>query len=88
MSHNNNKPRAKRKPLGIRILVITIAALMIVGFAAIPLRSRAEEAGESITVQSFETGKLSDALSEAANGTDYNFIKNVAVLSGTLNAAD
>lgn len=88
MSRNNNKPRSKRKPLGIRIFVVAIAALMIVGFAAIPLRTRAEEAGENITVQSFETGKLADALSEAADGTDYNFIKNVAVLSGTLNASD
>lgn len=88
MSKNkNNKPHyVKKKSMAVRILMIALAVLMVVGFVMIPLR--AEERDDSLTVRSFETGRLADAISEAANGTDYNFIKNVAVLSGTLNAAD
>lgn len=90
MANNNKqyKQYRKKKPMGIRVFMVVLAALLVVGIAVIPLRSWAEGNNESITVQSFETGKLSEAISEAADGTDYNFIKNVAVLSGTLNAGD
>lgn len=91
MGLNNNK-FGRKKTLGLRIFILVIAVLLIVGIVVIPIRSNirtsAAESGENVTVQSFETGKLADALSEAANGTDYNYIKNVAVLSGTMNAAD
>lgn len=78
----------KKKSLVIRILVVAVAALLLLGIFVLPFKSLAAENEENIIVRSFETGKLADAISEAADGTDYNFIKNVAVASGTLNAAD
>ncbi len=91
-SNKKTKSSSRKKTLGLRIFIVVVAALLALGVVIIPIRSNirssAEESGESITVRSFETGKLADAVSEAADGTDYNFIKNVAVLSGTLNADD
>lgn len=80
----------KKRPLAARILVLLLAVALVGGIVimAMPASVRAEESSENITVQSFETGKLADAISEAADGTDYNFIKNIAVLSGTLNGSD
>lgn len=78
----------KKKSTLVRIFVIFIAAAMLLGIIIMPILSHAEGSEENLTVSSFETGKLADAISEAADGTDYNFIKNVAVLSGTLNASD
>ncbi len=78
----------KRKTLGLRIFICVIAAALLLGIVIMPIMSDAEENEENITVPSFETGSLSEAISEAADGTDYNFIKNAAVLSGTLNAQD
>ncbi|MBQ3162257.1 MAG: leucine-rich repeat domain-containing protein [Oscillospiraceae bacterium] len=81
-------PYTKKKNLAVRIFVIIIAAAMLLGIVIMPILSGAEEDGESITVASFETGRLAEALTEAADGIDFNFIKNVAVLEGTLNADD
>lgn len=78
----------KKKSLGLRIFICVIAVVLLLGIVIMPALVNAEESGENVTVQSFETGKLSDALYEAAGGTDYNYIKNVAVISGTLNASD
>ncbi|MCM1022763.1 MAG: leucine-rich repeat domain-containing protein [Prevotella sp.] len=83
-TYNKNK----KKPVALRILVFVVAIALFLGIVIMALPVRAEDGAENVTVQSFETGKLADAISEAANGTDYNFIKNIAVLSGTLNAAD
>lgn len=83
-TYNKNKKR----PLFARILVCVLAVALLVGIVIMAIPARAAESMENITVQSFETGKLADAISEAADGTDYNFIKNIAVLSGTLNVAD
>jgi len=83
-TYNKNK----KKPLAARILVLILAVALLVGIVIMAIPARAEESAENLTVQSFETGKLADAISEAADGTDYNFIKNIAVLSGTLNEAD
>lgn len=85
-TYNKNK----KKPLAARILISILAVALLVGIVvmALPASVRAEESDENLTVQSFETGKLADAISKAADGTDYNFIKNIAVLSGTLNAED
>lgn len=88
MAKNSKNTYSKRKTLGLRIFIIAIAAALLLGIVIMPLVARAEKNPENLVVQSFETGKLADALSEAADGTDYNFIKNVAVLSGTLDAAD
>lgn len=80
----------KKRTLAARILVLLLAVALVGGIIimAMPAAVRAEESGENITVQSFETGKLADAISKAADGTDYNYIKNIAVLSGILNEAD
>ncbi len=85
----NNRKYNKKKSLFSRIIIAVFAVIFILGIVMIPIRSSAaDDTGENITVENFESGKLSDAISEAANGTDYNFIKNVAVLSGTLTAED
>ncbi len=78
----------KKKSLGLRIFICVIAVTLLLGIVIMPALVNAEESGENVTVPSFETGKLSDALYEAADGTDYNYIKNVAVMSGTLSASD
>lgn len=78
----------RKKSVGMRIFIAIMAAALILGIIILPLDIKAEEASENLTVQSFETGKLSDAILEAADGTDYNFIKKIAVMSGTLNDAD
>ena len=78
----------KKRPLAKRILILILAVALFLGIIVMAIPARAEGNNENLTVQSFETGKLADAISEAADGTDYNFIKNIAVLSGTLNAED
>lgn len=84
-----NNTYTRKKSLALRIFICIIAAALFLGIIIMPsLVVRAEEKEENITVQSFETGRLADAIAEAADGTDYNFIKNAAVLSGTLNAQD
>lgn len=90
MSNKNKQKNTyrKNKSLGLRIFIVAIAAALLVGIVIMPLTSRAEGNTENLTIASFETGKLSEAMQEAADGTDYNFIKNIAVLSGTLNAVD
>lgn len=89
MPKNNKKNTySKKKSMPLRIFIIAIAAAMLIGIIIMPIAARAEENPENLVVQSFETGKLSEAMREVADGTDYNFIKNVAVLSGTLNEAD
>lgn len=80
--------KKKKRPLVKRILILIIAVALLLGIIIMAIPARAEGNAENLTVQSFETGKLADAISEAADGTDYNFIKNIAVLSGTLNAED
>lgn len=78
----------KKKSMGMRIFIAIMAAALIVGIIIMPLDIRAEGSTENLTVQTFDTGKLSEAMLEAADGTDYNFIKKIAVMSGTLNAED
>lgn len=80
--------KKKKRPLAKRILILILAVALFLGIIIMAIPSRAEGNVENLTVQSFETGKLADAISEAADGTDYNFIKNIAVLSGTLNSED
>ncbi|MBD5140232.1 MAG: hypothetical protein HDT25_02275, partial [Ruminococcus sp.] len=90
MANKNKQTRTYKrgKSLGLRIFIIAIAVAMVIGIIIMPLAARAEGNAENLTIASFETGKLSEAMQEAADGTDYNFIKNIAVLSGTLNAVD
>ncbi|MBQ5319697.1 MAG: leucine-rich repeat domain-containing protein [Oscillospiraceae bacterium] len=77
----------KKKNLVLRIFIVFVAIALLLGIIILPLTASADDS-ENITVASFEMGKLADALTEAADGTDFNFIKNVAVLEGTLNADD
>ena len=77
----------KRKSLAVRIFILVLAAALLAGIVILPITSNAENI-ENVTVESFETGKLAEAIAEASAGTDFNFIKNIAVLEGTLNADD
>ena len=91
MAKNKSKNTYRnKKSTGLRIFIVCIAMALFLGMIIMPLASKvgAETDPANLVVQSFETGKLAEAISEAADGTDYNFIKNVAVLSGTLNAQD
>lgn len=86
-------PQKKNRGLAFKIIMVVLAVALAAGIIIMPiessLRAYAEEAeGESVTVETFETGKLADAVSEAANGTDYNFITKICVMSGTLDASD
>lgn len=86
-------PQKKNRGLTFKIIMVILAVALAAGIIIMPiessLRAYAEEAeGESVTVETFETGKLADAVSEAANGTDYNFITKICVMSGTLDASD
>lgn len=89
----NNKKNQKNysnngKKLWVRIVVLIIAATVILGFVILPLASYAEEDNSSIVVSEFETGNLAEALNTAMDGTDFNYITNVAVTGGTLNSDD
>lgn len=86
----NNYP-VKEKSLGKRIIVIVICAVMVLGFIALPLFSvfaSAEEDDSTIIVKSFEKGQLQAAIDEARGSVDFNNIKRLAVLSGTLSSND
>lgn len=95
---NNQRPgqqknySAPHKSLPFRILMIVLAAALAVGILILPIqssiRSYAEEDSSAVTVSEFETGKLSEAISEAADGTDYNYITKICVMNGTLSAND
>ena len=78
----------RKKSLGLRIVMVILAVVLLLGLVVLPLIADAEEAMKAVEVTGFETGKLSDALKEAADGTDYNYIDRAAVSGGTLNAAD
>ena len=86
-------PQKKKKSLTFKIIMVILAVALAAGIIIMPiessLRAYAEEAEDgSVTVEAFETGRLADAISEAANGTDYNFITKICVMSGTLDASD
>ncbi|MGN1100907.1 MAG: leucine-rich repeat domain-containing protein [Huintestinicola sp.] len=83
-AHGNTRKKSMR----MRIFVVAVVVVFLLGIIIIPLQSFAADENDSVVVSSFETGKLADALLEAANGTDYNYIKKAAVLSGTLAEED
>lgn len=94
----NNKKRStadvtrikpKKKNNVLRVLVLIVASALLIGIIIMPLQAAAEETeGVSIVVEDFETGKLSDAINKALDGTDFNHVTNLAVLKGTLSASD
>ena len=88
-AHYEPRPKPKKKSTALRVIVLGVAAALLLGIIIMPLQSFAEETeGVSIIVEEFETGKLSEAINEALDGTDFNFVTNLAVLKGTLSAAD
>lgn len=79
----------RRKSVGMRIFILVLAVAMVASIIILPIAVRAEETdGVSVTVAEFDTGKLSEAISDASEGTDFNFISKIAVLKGTLSADD
>lgn len=86
-----NSYPVKEKSLGKRILVIIMCAVMVLGFIALPLFSvfaSAEKDESTIIVESFEKGQLQSAIDEARGSVDFNNIKRLAVMSGTLASND
>lgn len=82
----NNYP-AKEKSMGKRVFVLIMCAVMVLGFIALPLFSvfaSAEKDESTIIVESFEKGQLQSAIDEARGSVDFNNIKRLAVMSGTL----
>ena len=77
----------KKKSIVLRVFIVFMAIALLLGIVILPITANAENV-ENVTVAEFETGKLSEAIAEASEGTDFNFIKNIAVLKGTLNEAD
>ena len=71
----------------IRVIMLLAAIAMILSFVLLPLMADAAE-NSSVSVTSFESGRLSDALTEAMNGTDRNNITSAAVSGGELSASD
>ncbi len=75
----------KKKSIVLRVFIVFMAIALLLGIIVMPALAANVE---NVTVQDFETGKLSEAIIEASEGTDFNYIKNIAVLKGTLNEAD
>lgn len=85
------KMKQETKKNIVRGFVLILALIFLLGIFVIPLAgvASAEEADEgSVTVTSFETGKLSEAIDKAKDGVDLNNITRIAVSGGTMNAAD
>ena len=90
-SKKKNSSPQKEKSLGMRILVIIMCAAMVLGFIALPLFSvfaSAEDDDSTIVIKSFEKGQLQSAIDEARGSVDFNNIKRLAVMSGTLASND
>lgn len=75
----------KKKSIVLRVFIVFMAIALLLGIIIMPaLAANVED----VTVTEFETGKLAEAITEASEGTDFNYIKNIAVLKGTLNEDD
>lgn len=87
--YNMKRINEKKKKNIIRIIMLVMALLMIMSFVLLPAaNSVSAEEITDVVVDSFETGKLSEAIEKAKDGTDLNLIKKIAVSGGTLNAQD
>lgn len=84
------KLKNEQKKNIMRVLMIVMAALMILGFVLLPIAETvgAEEDNTAVSVDSFETGKLGEAIEKAKDGTDLNNIEKIAVSGGVMNSAD
>ncbi len=83
----NKQKYTRKKSMAMRVFIIFMAVAMLVGIIIIPIKAWADDE-ISIVVETFETGKLDEALRDAADGIDFNYINNVAVLDGILNISD
>lgn len=74
----------------MRVIMLIMAIVMLFSFVILPLtvNAYAEDAGVSVTVTEFETGKLSAAIEDAKDGADLNTITKLAVSGGVLNSSD
>ncbi len=83
------KLKQEQKKNIVRVIMLIMAIFMIASFVMLPAAQSvfAEEIVD-VVVTSFETGKLSEAIEKAKDGTDLNLIKKLAVSGGTMNAAD
>ena len=72
----------------LRAVVLVIALAMVFGIILEGAWSVFAAESDTITVSSFTTGKLWDAIEEAKGKTDMNNIKRLAITSGTLNTED
>lgn len=75
----------KNKSIVLRVFIVFMAIALLLGIIIMPALAANVE---NVTVSEFETGKLAEAITEASEGTDFNYIKNIAVLKGTLNEDD
>lgn len=75
----------KKKSIVLRVFIVFMAIALLLGIIIMPALA---ENVENVTVSEFKTGKLAEAITEASEGTDFNYIKNIAVLKGTLNEED
>lgn len=75
----------KKKSIVLRVFIVFMAIALLLGIIIMPALAANVE---NVTVSEFETGKLAEAITEASEGTDFNYIKNIAVLKGTLNEDD
>lgn len=89
MSKKNNGQPTREKSVFVRVIVVILAFAVIFGFVVMPIGFGAfAEESNAVVVKSFETGKLSEALSDAMDGLDRNSVENVAIENGMLSADD
>ena len=84
------KMSEQKKKNIMRVIMLIMAIVMLFSFVILPLtvNAYAEDAGVSVTVTEFETGKLSAAIEDAKDGADLNTITKLAVSGGVLNSSD
>lgn len=84
------KMSEQKKKNVMRVIMLIMAIVMLFSFVILPLtvNAYAEDAGVSVTVTEFETGKLSAAIEDAKDGADLNTITKLAVSGGVLNSSD
>jgi len=84
------KMSEQKKKNIMRVIMLIMAIVMLFSFVILPLtvNAYAEDAGVSVTVTEFETGKLSAAIEDSKDGADLNTITKLAVSGGVLNSSD
>ncbi len=87
--YNNMRKMSEQKKKSIsRVIVLVVAIAMLLGVIILPLAQVASAEDGSVVVDSFTTGKLSEAIEEAKDGLDLNYVYSITVKSGELNSDD